>query len=99
MTEPVSNQPVYYTKDFDNYNNSTDNYVANQELTVTITLNEYRKLIGTSATSEKKISEANSEKYEAQRESEKLQKENAELKSRIYELQNPVPDYEVNEDE
>ena len=99
MTEQFSSQPVFYTKDFDNYNNSTDNYVANQELTVTVTLNEYRRLVGNSAISERKVSEANSERYEAKQGFEKLQKENADLKSKIYELQNPITDAEVNEDE
>lgn len=89
MTEQMTTTQTYYTKDFNDYNSTQDNFVANQELTVTITLNEYRKLIESSAVTEKRISEANSEKYKAQREIEKLSKENSELKAKVYELQNP----------
>jgi cell division protein FtsB len=89
MTEQMTTAQTYYTKDFNDYSNTQDNFVANQELTVTITLNEYRKLVGSSAVTEKRISEANSEKYKAQREIEKLNKENSELKAKVYELQNP----------
>ncbi|HCE4016407.1 TPA: hypothetical protein NER88_000923, partial [Staphylococcus aureus] len=45
MAENIKTEQHYYTKDFSGYRNEEDNFVANQELTVTITLNEYRKLI------------------------------------------------------
>lgn len=63
------------------------------EITVTITLNEYRALISANAISEKRISDLNSERYDAQdecntlkQEREKLLKEIAELKIKISDL-------------
>ena len=63
------------------------------EITVTITLNEYRTLISANAISEKRISDLNSERYDAQvecntlkQEREKLLKEIAELKIKISDL-------------
>lgn len=88
MAEKTATQPVFYTKEFGSYNNSENNIVVNQELTVTITLNEYRELIKQAALSDSKIREANSEKYDAQSNVKRLSEENASLKSKIYELQN-----------
>lgn len=53
MTENIKTEQHYYTKDFSGYRNEEDNFVANQELTVTITLNEYRKLIEIKAVKDK----------------------------------------------
>ena len=88
MSEQTANQPVFYTKDFGTYSNSENNFVANQELTVTVTLNEYRELVKEVALADAKNQKANSEKYDAQRDVERLTKENTELKTKIYELQN-----------
>ncbi|MGT2397974.1 hypothetical protein ACVPOR_09530 [Staphylococcus aureus] len=86
MTENIKTEQHYYTKDFSGYRNEEDNFVANQELTVTITLNEYRKLIEIKAVKDK-------ERYlqggsAGKRKNEKLEKENIKLKNKIYELQN-----------
>ncbi len=54
MAENIKTEQHYYTKDFSGYRNEEDNFVANQELTVTITLNEYRKLIEIKAVKDKK---------------------------------------------
>ena len=88
MSEQTANQPVFYTKDFGGYSNSEDNFVANQELTVTVTLNEYRELVKDVALANVKVREANDKKYDAQRDVERLTQENTELKTKIYELQN-----------
>lgn len=66
-----------------------DDFTAPQELTVTITLNEYRDLIRRTAVSDAKISEANTKRYEIESENEKLKKEIVSLKDKVYELQNP----------
>lgn len=87
MAEKTATQPVFYTKEFGSYNNSENNIVVNQELTVTITLNEYRELIKQVAMADSKIQEAYSEKYDAQRDVKHLSEENSNLKSEIYELQ------------
>ena len=66
-----------------------DDFTAPQELTVTITLNEYRDLIRRTAMSDAKINEANVKRYEIESENEKLKKEIDSLKEKIYKLQNP----------
>lgn len=83
MSETVKTEQVYYTKDFDNYTNSENNFVVNQELTVTITLNEYRKLISDVALSTKKIDSAKHELFVSQQENEKLKSEIKDLKDRL----------------
>lgn len=86
MSETVKNAPVYYTKNFDDYNSTQDNFVANQELTVTITLNEYRNLIHDEATRSDAISKANNKYFKAISEKQALEKENSELKAKLIEL-------------
>lgn len=88
MAEQTTTQPFFYTKDFGTFGNPENNFVTNQELTVTITLNEYRDLVKQTALADKKIREAESEKYDAQSNVKRLSEENASLKSKIYELQN-----------
>lgn len=55
MSEKISSNPVYYTKDFSDWGNDQNNFVANQELTVTITLNEYRNLVKDNASNKTEI--------------------------------------------
>ena len=73
--------------------NAKHNFVVETELTVTITLDEYRELIGANATRQKAIDEANTDKYAREnkiKEQEKvindLKLELAELKAKLYEL-------------
>lgn len=56
----------------ESYHDSTDNYIAENEITVTITLSEYRKLVQEVATKKYDIDRANSETYEAKRQLEKF---------------------------
>lgn len=56
----------------ESYHDSTDNYIAENEVTVTITLSEYRKLVQEVATKKHDIDRANSETYEAKRQLEKF---------------------------
>lgn len=64
----------------------TDNFVCPGELTVQITLSEYRDLVQESAKTHWKISEANEKKLEYYHAVERLKKENAELKEKIVQL-------------
>lgn len=64
----------------------TDNFICPGELTVQITLSEYRDLVQESATTRQKISEANDKRAEYYHEVERLKKENAELKEKIVQL-------------
>lgn len=91
MSETIKTTEHYYTKDFNSYNNSEDNFVANQELTITITLNEYRKLIQEVAKKEADIEGAKREKWKAQSDKSDLEKEIEALRNKVYQLQNPEP--------
>lgn len=81
----------------DAYSKNLDNFTAPQELTVTITLNEYRNLVSANATAQADIKKANDDKFERNCENGRLNKEVAALKAKIYELQialdkcNPKP--------
>lgn len=70
-----------------------NNFVGESEITVTITLNEYRDLVTEKATKDSDIAKAEENKYERENENSNLKKENnnlrnenAELKTEIYEL-------------
>lgn len=63
-----------------------DNLLAPSELTVTITLNEYRNLVSRCATREEAIEKANNERYKATSEVEELKKELTKLKTELYDL-------------
>ncbi len=69
------------------------NFVGPGEITVQITLMEYRELVRISATVQMKIDEANKDKYtreseikDLQKKIEELRNENSELKAQLYEL-------------
>jgi len=85
MSETIKTSEHYYTKDFNTYKQSENNFVANQELTVTITLNEYRNLIGEAAKATAKIEEANKDKYTCEEENCKLKEDVSRLKGLLYE--------------
>ena len=77
-------------KKLDGYVSSSElhNFIAPQEITVTITISEYRELVQKVATRQADIDKAEADRYERNRTIEELEKENAELKAKIYELQN-----------
>lgn len=83
----IRTEKHYYTKDFGGYNNNEDNFVAEQEITVTITLSEYRKLIKENAVSDKEISKKNSELYDLERKHRELNDEMSKLKEKLFDLQ------------
>lgn len=68
------------------------NFIASQELTVTITLSEYRELVSERATKKKDIDEANQDRYKRQTEIEAQTKENEKLKAENYELKKQIDD-------
>ena len=80
---------VVLDKKFDGYMSSSDlhNFIAPQEITVTITISEYRELVQKVATRDADVAKAESDKYERNRKIDELTKENAELKAKLYELQ------------
>lgn len=60
-------------------------FKAENELMVTITLNEYRDLIKKNVTAENRIAEAEKDKYRRNEENEKMKKENKELEMKLFE--------------
>ena len=56
-----------YGKKVESYHDSTDNYIAENEVTVTITLSEYRKLVQEVATKKYDIDRANSAKRQLEK--------------------------------
>ena len=70
-------------------NTKTNNFVVADELTVTITLNEYRELISKVAISDAEIKKANNDKWKMDSENKQLRESVAKLQSQLYEMQNP----------
>lgn len=82
----VSN--VVLDKKLDTYSFESKDYIAPQEITVTITLAEYRDLVKRVATRDADIDKANTDRWKREEENKKLKEENAKLKEKLYELQN-----------
>ena len=88
--ENVSVKDVVLEKKMDNYGHNEDNFVASQELTVTVTLSEYRKLVSSDATRSEAIKKAESDKYEREQEIKSLKAQVEALKAENYELKKAV---------
>ena len=77
-------------KKLESYDWGKDNFLAGQELTVTVTLREYRELVSSNATAKQQI-DAKIQKVAALEQDLKKLKEEAErLKAENYDLQNKV---------
>ncbi len=85
--ENVSIKDVVLEKKMGEYNSNHNNFVASSELTVTITLAEYRDLVEKAATRNTAIAAAEQDKYTRNQENERLQKEVAALKAELYNYQ------------
>lgn len=72
-------------KKLDSYSSKMEDFQAENELTVEITLSEYRKLVEEKAVAEYKIEKANKDKYTRDSENEKLKKENKDLEMKLFE--------------
>ena len=84
--ENTTIKDVILDKKMDGYSFEKKDFVASGEITVTITLGEYRKLIADNATAQQRIDKADEDRYSRNAENEALKKENAELKAELYEL-------------
>ena len=73
-------------KKLESYCYHNKDFVAQGEITVEITLNEYRELIKDSVTASIRIDEANKDKYNREAENESLKKQVEILKAENYEL-------------
>lgn len=86
------------------YNSNADNYVYTEatddisvdELTVTITLNEYRSLVADQATMHTQIEKAEEKKWERDNENDRLKKENEQLKTEMFDLKKKIEKLEEN---
>ena len=92
MTEIMKTEPVVYTKNFGDYGQSENNFVASQELTVTITLQEYRNLIKACVLSDNKYDKLQNEKWKIDRELEKVKDQLGEANSKLAQIQTTTKD-------
>lgn len=78
MTE-INNKIIQ--RKFNDYSDSrnVDNYIIDNELTVLITLNEYRQLVEDNAVSQSRIKAAEENRWSRGQEIEKLKEQNKEL--------------------
>lgn len=76
-----------------------DNFAAEGELMVTITLNEYRTLVANDANKKYRIDEAEKNKYERDAENRRLKEENEKLRNEIYRLREQLNDKDENKEE
>ena len=79
------------------YGTNYDNFIAPAEITVQITLKEYRTLVSNDATRKQAIDAANSDKYAREQQikeltvtNDKLKGENYDLKTQIDELKEQI---------
>ena len=78
------------SKKVDNYKSNENDFVLPTELTVTITLAEYRALVGQDATRTSAIDAAEKDKYTREMEIKTVKEENARLKGENYDLKTQV---------
>ncbi len=78
------NDPVQEKK-LDNYGWEKNDFLAGQELTVTITLGEYRELVASKATADQAIRTSSDKTAKA--EAERLKAENYDLQNKVLALQ------------
>ena len=88
MAESVNVTSAILDKKMEHYDWKSKDFVAEGELTITITLAEYRALIASEATKQHDIAKANADKYSRDEENARLKNEVAALREKVYELQN-----------
>ena len=96
--ENTTIKDVILDKKMDRYGFKDENFLASGELTVTITLGEYRHLVEDVATAKNRIDKAESDRYERNKENEALKEENNRLKAELYELKKAMDTSEENEE-
>lgn len=79
------------------YSFKGENFAIEGELTVTITLSEYRELVSIKATKDEAIREAEQNKWKREEENTRLSKENASLKAELYELKKKYDEGKVED--
>lgn len=96
MAESVNVTSAILDKKMEHYGWSAKDYVAENELTITITLAEYRDLLKAVATKQYDIDKANEDKYKRDSENKMLREEVEILRAKLYELHNNHNEKENN---
>lgn len=81
----TTTQDVVLDKKLSDYGKN-DDFIASQEITVTITLREYRELVSNNATREHEINKANSDRYERETKIKTLEQRVKTLEDENYSL-------------
>lgn len=84
--ENTNNTNIVLEKKLDEYGTNFKDFVAPHELTVTITLSEYRDLVGKNATRKSDIDKANEDMYTRNEENRRLKEEKAKLEEEVTSL-------------
>lgn len=87
MAESVNVTSTVLDKKMEHYRWDARDYVAESEITITITLAEYRALVISEATKQYEIAKANEDKYKRESENKMLKEEVDALRAKLYELQ------------
>ena len=77
-------------KKLDSYDWGKDNFLAGQELTVTVTLREYRELVASKATADQTVQASREKVVKLEQDLKKAQEQAERLKAENYDLQNKV---------
>ena len=77
-------------KKLESYDWGKDNFLAGQELTVTVTLREYRELVASKATADQAIQASREKVAKLEQDLKKAQEQAERLKAENYDLQNKV---------
>lgn len=97
--ENINITEVILDKKIESYKFDNRNFQASGEITVTITLDEYRDLVTKVATSQHDIDKANNDKWQREKEIAELRKEKEDLLRRIYGSELDRDYRELNEEE
>lgn len=97
--ESISEETQVLAKKMSKWDSPEDNFVATGEITVTITLSEYRNLIKEKATKGMEIQESRNSEYAANEQLKAAKAEITELKEQIVRLKSLYPTQEVQSDE
>ena len=95
MAESVNVTTTILDKKMEHYRWDAKDYVAENEITITITLAEYRALVTSEATKQYEIAKANEDKYKRDSENKALKEEVDYLRKSLYDLQSRYAEKEV----
>ena len=87
------------SKKINEYGTNLNDFKIESELTVEITLSEYRELIKSKATKEAEIDKANKDKYTRESENQKLRNQNKYLEMKLFEYRKRYGEIEENKEE